>query len=216
MLTFVLLLPVMFLVGVGESGGAAGGEGDAGVPDGDKSGDMKDKKGDEKAGDKAGEKTFTQADVDRIVKERLARETKKQADSKQQSNNASTGDDQKSTSGAEGDKAQKGNDEALAKATLMVETAKATLLMATAQTEAIKLGVDPKYVADVVRLADMSKIEVDETMKVDANAIAKALDEVVKRVPAFKATVDNQSGFRIGGGNAGQQTNNGWNQQKPN
>jgi hypothetical protein len=64
----------------GKEGDGKGGKGD------DKSGDGKggtddDKSGDDK-GKKGGEKTFTQAELDQVVKDRLAREAKKSEDAK--------------------------------------------------------------------------------------------------------------------------------------
>lgn len=225
LLSFVLLMPVMLAMGTipgtggpfyspddgggegGDSGQKDSGKSDDGADDAGKKSDKgEDGKTDDK-GDKDDKdaKKFTQADLDRIVKDRLARQKKKDADAaKAEGDKAAKADaaaKEGKTDGTDGDST---NNEAVDEANAMVEKAKATLIMSTAQTEAIKLGVDPKYVADVVRLADVSDIAVDDnTMAVDDKAVSKAIDDVLKRVPVFKAAAgddEKSAGFKSVGG----------------
>ena len=97
-----------------------------------------------------------------------------------------------------------------AQAQQLIAQANQRLVEATAQTEAVKLGVDPKYIADAVKLCDLSKIAVGEDGSVDANLVSKALDEVLKRVPVFKVTADSAGGFRVGGQGMPAPSANGW------
>lgn len=147
----------------------------------------------------AQEKTFTQAEVDKIVKERLKREREKM---------------QKALAGDEGQPQQQqteGNPEgATAAVTAQLELANQRLIQATGMTEAVKLGVDPKYTAHVIKLADFSKIVVGEDGTVDASAVAKAIEAVLKEVPMFKTTVETAGGFKVGGEGQQQPNTNGW------
>jgi methionyl-tRNA synthetase len=159
------------------------------------------------------EKKFTQSDMDRAIKDRLAREKKnfeKRLDELKKQFTA--GGDGEGNANAE---AQQSNEEVL-KAQQALQVANKRLIDASAITEAIKLGVDPKYTADVVRLADLSKVEVKKDGTFDTGAIAKAINEVIERVPVFKASTENkQGGFKVGGeGQKQQNSNNGWNKQE--
>jgi hypothetical protein len=100
--------------------------------------------------------------------------------------------------------------QAKADAEKLIATANQRLVEAAARSEAIGLGIDPKYIADAVRLADLSKIEVGETGDIDAKLIAKALDDVIKRVPVFKMTQENSGGFRVGGQQQNPPNSSGW------
>lgn len=200
--------------GNGTGGGAgdnSGGEGGAGAGEG--------KSGGEKGGQE-GDKTFTQADVDAAIKDRLAREKKK--------TDGAIGKLQKQldelsgkSDGKEGENSGGENNDAITKANALLASANLRILGATATTEAVKLGVDPKYVADAVRLADLSNIEVGEDGKVDEAAVSKALDAVLKRMPVLKGNSggDGQQGggFRVGGeGGKGKQNENGWKNNQQN
>lgn len=209
-LQFVFLLPILPILGVDGAGAGSGsstgdnntdgGEEGKGSPEGDKG----------TTGDKPQDKSFTQADVDKLIKDRLSRESKKYdkmiADIKKtvigDSGEGQGGDGQ----GTEGDK---GINPATLAAQQALQTANKRLIDATAQAEAMKLGVDPKYVADAVKLADLAKIEVGDDGAIDSAAIAKALDAVLKRMPALKSQApEGGSGFKVGG--QGSNNTQGW------
>ena len=196
----------------GESGtGEGGGEGQNG---GEKGGEGK-KEGEGTPGKKEGEtgqeKTFTQADIDKMIKERLQRETKKHEKALEELKKSIMGE-----SAGEGKGTGEGaaNKEETVKAQQVLATANQRLVAATATAEAVKLGVDPKYTADVVRLADLSKVEVKEDGTVDDSAVSKAVDEVLKRVPVFKAQQEGQGGFKVGGEGQQSKGQTGWGQQQ--
>lgn len=67
-----------------------------------------------------------------------------------------------------------------------------------ATDEALKLGLDAKTMPYVVKMADLSKVyKADGT--VDAEAVSKALNQVLTDIPALKPTAKENQGFRIGG-----------------
>ncbi len=215
LLKIMFLLPILPIIGIpGEGDGGSGANGDQGGGsggDGKPAGDNKSN-GD---GQKPPEKTHTQADVDKAVSDRLAREKKKYEkmvdDLKKQLGGDSGNAGQAGTDGQQGTNNTDANAQAAAQAQALITAANQRLVQAAAITEAVKLGVDPKYTADAVKLADLSKIEVKEDGTMDTGAISKALDEVIKRVPVFKMNVDTAGGFKIGGeGQQQQSNNNGW------
>jgi hypothetical protein len=206
----------------GNNGGSAGGTGTGASGDTGAASGANSSTGGE-------DKKFSQADVDKIVNERLAREKKahekKLNDLKAQidgaGDGAGTGTNQNGNQNNQGQNNQQG-DAATAQVTAAMALANQKMVQATAIAEAVKLGVDPKYTTDVVKLCDLSKIEVKEDGSMDSNAIDAAINEVLKRVPVFKMTTDNSGGFRVGGtggqNNQQNQNNNGWvnNQQGQN
>lgn len=202
----------------GASGGGSGSQGGAGGSGGT-GGDGKGGEGGEggSGGAGSGEKTFTQADMDAAIKDRLSREKKKTdgvLTKLQAQIDELSGKPPAAGTGGEGGTGDAAAAEAIAKANAVLAEANAKVLNATAMTEAVKLGVDPKFVADAVRLADLSKA-VKEDGTIDEKAISTALDDVVKRVPVFKSSgQEGGGGFRVGGGGgSGQQGGgNGWKQ----
>lgn len=56
---------------------------------------------------------------------------------------------------------------------------------ATAKAEALALGVKPEFVSDVMALAQLNKIEVDEDGEFDEVDVQKALKKVLKKHPSF-------------------------------
>ena len=211
LLKMVLFLPLLPIIGVG---GVDGGDS---TETGDTKGGEGDKKDTETKGDttdtKVPDKTHSQADVDKVVQERVSREQKKyqkMIDDMKKTMGGDTGADTKGAEeGAEG--VDPVANAAVQKATKAMEVANTRLIQATALSEAIKLGVDPKYTSDVVRLADMSKVVVNEDGTMDTAAISKSIDEVIKRVPVFKTTADSAGGFKVGGeGQKANTSNSGW------
>ena len=154
-------------------------------------------------------KTYTQAELDALIERRLARERKKY----QQPNTATDTQAQTTDTAVEGAPAAVEVDvteEARQQAATIIAQANQRLIQAIAQTEATKLNINPDYVADAVRLADLSKVTVNDDGTVDTKSIATALEAVLTRMPVLKAVTDTPAGgFKVGaqGGNA--QTN-GW------
>ena len=73
--------------------------------------------------------------------------------------------------------------------------------------EAITLGLDPKTIPYVVKLADMGKA-VDEQGNVNAEEVKKALTQVLTDVPAFKGTNTSEEQNKEGGFQVGQSPQN--------
>ena len=75
-----------------------------------------------------------------------------------------------------------------------------------ATDEALKLGLDAKTMPYVVKMADLSKVyKADGT--VDAEAVSKALNQVLTDIPALKPTAKENQGFRIGGNDDSKDSN---------
>lgn len=149
--------------------------------------------GAEDKGQQGEDKKFTQADLDKAIQDRLKRENKKYEkqleDLKKQ---FTAGGDGEGNANAEGQQEDP-------KAAALLAQANQRLLEATATTEAVKLGVDPKYVGDVVRLANLSEVQIGEDGTLDSSKVSKAIDEVLKRLPMFKTTTEGAQGFVVGG-----------------
>ena len=209
----ILFLPLLPIIGVAGVEGGAGAEKDD--TKGDNAGKEDGAKKDDTKNTDLPDKTHSQADVDKVVQERVSREQKKYQkmidDMKKTMGGDSTGTPPADTADGVADGVDPKVNEAVTKATKAMEVANTRLIQATALSEAIKLGVDPKYTGDVVRLAELTKVVVAEDGTMDTAAISKAIDEVIKRVPVFKTTADSAGGFKVGG--EGQKTNNkdgGW------
>ena len=160
-----------------------------------------------------GVKTFTQAEVDRMIENRLARERKK---SQQGNNNAAQGTQQEQTTNnpVEGTTTVEVDvtEDARQQANAIIAQANQRLIQAIAQSEATKLNINPDYIADAVRLADLSKVTVSDDGTVDTKSVATALGAVLERMPVLKAVAEAPAGgFKVGGQGGNSQTDNGWN-----
>ena len=160
-----------------------------------------------------GVKTFTQAEVDAMIEKRLARERKKY-----QQPNQGTQTQQQVAEGTEGAPTQGTTsvevdvtEDARQQAQAIIAQANQRLIQAIAQSEATKLNINPDYIADAVRLADLSKVTVNEDGTVDSKSITTALEAVLTRMPVLKATTEVAAGgFKVGG-EGGNKSTNGWN-----
>ena len=150
------------------------------------------KAGDDQPG--KGEKTFTQKDVDQIVRERLEREHKKQEEATAKAKE-------------EAEKAalqEQGKHKELAdRATKEAETAKAAKEAAEAalKNERIQYAVITKAMQmnfvdaeDAIKMIDFSSLEFDETGKPNAETIGKKLEELVKAKP-YLVKADSTTSF---------------------
>lgn len=156
------------------------------------------------AGD--GAKTFTQAEVDALIEKRLARERKKY----QQNNGAQQGTDEGATAQGTATVEVDVTEDARNQAAVIIAQANQRLIYAIAQSEATKLNINPDYIADAVRLADLSKVTVSDDGTVDTKSVTTALEAVLTRMPILKAATDTPAGgFKVGG-QGGNTQNNGW------
>lgn len=164
------------------------------------------------AGD--GAKTYTQAELDALIEKRLARERKKFQ--QQSTNNTAQGTQQGQTADNTGAGTTQVEvdvtEDARQQAAAIIAQANQRLIQSVAQAEATKLGINPDYIMDAVRLADLSKVTVKDDGTVDTKSVTTALEAVLERVPVFKAAAEAPAGgFKVGGQGGNNQTNNGWN-----
>lgn len=68
----------------------------------------------------------------------------------------------------------------------------------------LDMGVDKNAVAYLIKMADLSKA-VNEKNEISEEAIKNALEEVLKNVPALKASVNSNTGFKVGADNVQQE-----------
>jgi hypothetical protein len=157
-------------------------------------------------------KTFTQAEVDALIEKRLARERKKFQ--QQGTNNTAQGQQEQTTDTTGAGTTQVEVDvteDARQQANAIIAQANQRLIQAVAQSEATKLNINPEYIADAVRLADLSKVTVGDDGTIDTKSVTTALEAVLTRIPVLKAATEAPAGgFKVGGQGGNNQTN-GWN-----
>lgn len=154
-----------------------------------------------------GAKTYTQAELDALIEKRLARERKKY---QQQNNGAQQGTDEGATAEGATTVEVDVTEDARNQAAAIIAQANQRLIQAIAQSEATKLNINPDYIADAVRLADLSAVKVNDDGTVDTKSITDALEAVLTRMPVLKATTDTPAGgFKVGG-QGGNNQSNGW------
>ncbi len=158
--------------------------------------------------DAAGDgKTFSQADLDKVVSDRLARAQKKwdtdHAAAVQAAVQAEL--DKQKLSNEERLKLEK--DEADKRAATATQTANARLLKAEAKVVALAAGVNPEFVDDVIALA---KVEGDSFFtdgEPDPVKIKASVDAALVKRPFYKAGNSGQGfGSDMGGGHGGTST----------
>ena len=155
-----------------------------------------------------GAKTYTQAELDALIEKRLARERKKY----QQTNTAAQQNTDEGAPAAEGTTTVEVDvtEDARNQAAAIIAQANQRLIQAIAQSEATKLNINPDYIADAVRLADLSSVKVNDDGTVDSKSITAALEAVLTRMPVLKATSEAPAGgFKVGG-QGGNAQSNGW------
>ena len=164
-----------------DEGTGAGAEGTEGSGEGD---------GDEKSGESTEEKTFTQADVDKMIKDRLAREKKGQLSKEE----IKAYQDWKESQKTEEEKSK----EALTNAEIKVKEAEDRATLAETKVTCLSKGVKADSIDDVVILA--------KAMVSDDVTIDQAIDKVLEKYPALKGESKgqediNKKGFqKIGAG----------------
>ena len=81
------------------------------------------------------------------------------------------------------------------------EQLKAQILQSNINAKAtdigLDMGVDKNAVAYLIKMADLSKV-VNEKNEISEEAIKNAFEEVLKNVPALKASTNSNNGFKVG------------------
>ena len=89
-----------------------------------------------------------------------------------------------------------------------IEELKAQILQSNINTKAtnigLDMGVDKNAVGYLIKMADLSKA-VNEKNEISEEAIKNAFEEVLKNVPALKASVNSNTGFKVGADNVQQE-----------
>ena len=136
------------------------------------------------------EKTFTQADVDKLIQERVARERKNQLSKEE----LKTYNEWKESQKTEEEK----KNEALTNAEKARIAAEERALLAETKVTCLSKGVVATSVDDVVILA--------KAMVTDELTIEQAIDKVLEKYPSFKGEQqqEEQKGFIIGAGSQKQ------------
>ena len=84
------------------------------------------------------------------------------------------------------------------------EQLKAQILQSNINAKAtdigLDMGVDKNAVAYLIKMADLSKA-VNEKNEISEEEIKKAFEEVLKNVPALKASQNSNTGFKVGADN---------------
>lgn len=159
----------------GGAGGAAGGDGGQG-------------------GTAGNGKTFTQEELDAIIAKRLNREKKNwESDLEKERQKAQM---------TEAEKLKAEKEEAEKKSKTVLDSANQRLITAEAKVQAAALGVNPDKISYVLKLADLSGVEVDDKGEVDTKAAMQAVEAVLKALPELKGAAGH-GGFNMGG-NPGQ------------
>ena len=139
------------------------------------------------------EKTFTQADVDKLIQERVARERKNQLPKEELKAYQEWKESQKTE--------EEKKNEALTNAEKARVAAEERALLAETKVTCLSKGVVADSVDDVVILA--------KAMVTDELTIEQAIDKVLEKYPSFKGEQqqEEQKGFIIGAGSNKQKEN---------
>ena len=131
------------------------------------------------------EKVFTQADVDKLIKEGIAREIKGQPSKEELKAYQEWKESQKTE--------EEKNKEALSNTEKLRLEAEERALLAETKVTCLSKGVIADSVDDVVTLA--------KAMVTDEVTIEKAIDKVLEKYPSFKGKQEStQNGFVVGSG----------------
>lgn len=107
----------------------------------------------------------------------------------------------KAKSADEQNKANAERERAYAEKDKEIETLKAQILQNNINSKAfdigLDMGVDKNAVAYLVKMADLSKA-VNEKGEISEEAIKNAFEQVLKDVPALKASTNSNEGFKVG------------------
>lgn len=129
-------------------------------------------------------KTFTQDEVDKLIKDRLKREKKGQP-TKEELKAFKEWQDSKKTN-------EEKNLEKITAAEQKVKEAEARANLAETKVSCLSKGVKLESIEDVVTLAN--------AMVDDDTSIEKAIEKVLKKYPTFKGEQEVGKGFKVGAG----------------
>ena len=107
------------------------------------------------------------------------------------------------------EKGKKAEEQKIAYANMQAENEqlKAQILQSNINAKAtdigLDMGVDKNAVGYLIKMADLSKA-VNEKNEISEEAIKNAFEEVLKNVPALKASVNSNTGFKVGADNVQQ------------
>lgn len=144
-----------------------------------------------------GEKTLTQEEFDRALTARLARERK--------SWEKTLKEEQEKAKMTEAEKLKAEKEEADKRADEVKTVADKRIINAESRIQAAALGVAPERISYVLKLADLTTVEIGDDGEPDAKAIKTALEAVKKELPElFSGEVrPKRSGFDFSGGGGG-------------
>lgn len=151
--------------------------------------------GDPKAG---GEQTFTQAELDRIVGERLAREKEKTKDYDDLKKKAAAHDKAEAEKLSEVERLTKEKGEAESRSAQAIATANARLILAEVKLVSATAGIPADKLDAAVKLADLSGVKVADDGTI--TGAKEALEACLKAYPFLKAPA---GAVGSGGGNPG-------------
>ena len=148
-----------------------------------------------------GGKTFTQAELDAIIAKRLARERKAWEQQLEE--------ERRKAAMTEAERLRAEKEEAERRAQEAQQQAAQRLVQAEAKVVAMELGVKPDRIPYVLRLADLSSVDVDENGQVDATALRAAIEAVLRDVPELKGATaaPGKSGADFTGGSGAAERN---------
>lgn len=128
----------------------------------------------------AEEKAFSQTDLDKVIAQRLKRERQKWASELEE--------EKAKAAMTETEKLKVEKLEAEKKAQDILSLANQRVLSAEAKILATNAGVKPEKLAHLLKLLDLSEIEIDESGTPDSKQIKTAIDSVLKDIPEFVNT----------------------------
>lgn len=177
----------------GGTGTATGGsEGTGGAGEGTGNGEGSDGHATDGDNSQTGNKTFTQADLDRVVNERLARERKKYegVDVKEYNRLKSEEDARVESQKTELEKAQDKLNKAELEKQQAIDLANKRLILAEFKVKAKDANI--KYVDDAYRLSDLSTVEVKEDGAIEG--IDAIIESLIKEKPFLLEDVKGGTG----------------------
>jgi len=210
-LVWLLLLPLFPIFLTAGPAGAGAGAGNQQSGEGDDDGDDSDDGDDEGDGEGDGDKTYTQADLDRILQRRLAREKKKldKLEEYEKSHRELQELKKKQMSEAEKKQAEiddlkKSVEAGQAALKARQEQLQERIIRQTVRSEAATMGfIDPD---DAYLMADLSGVSIDEDTD-EVDGVEKALKALAKAKPHLvkaEGAPDGQLGTPPRGGKRGR------------
>lgn len=125
-------------------------------------------------------KLFTQEELDAIIAKRLARERRQWEQQLEE--------ERKKAAMTEAERLRAEKEEAERRAQAAIEAANQRAIRAEARVQAAALGVRPERLDYVLRLLDLSEIEVGEDGTPDAGAIKQAVEQLLRDLPELKGS----------------------------